>query len=272
MLPELDRQFKAPDLLADKLRSISSDSKILEFGANGGQLFKSINIRRNDLNIIGIDDRSINNPEKNLDPNKPMIKADIMHLPFQNVDIVLAINVLHQICESPEYDEKIEKFSQAAENISRVIKNKGEFILFDGIIPADGYHDIFIQPKSDEAKKGLEKFVESYVTQKINFSQIDGGYSTDMLSIVLLQTNWGYLNQPVPEAEKTQFDPFLKEKDMLTTLLQYFKHIDIEYPQKRIGVEKFLNEFNVFNKSNGSVSQLEIDTFPQTQIFINAVK
>ena len=97
-------------------------------------------------------------------------------------------------------------------------------------------------------------------------------YRSNLRSAVLLQTKYGYIGLPVWPGEREQLYPFLKQEDILKVLQPFFGEVRVAYPKGRIGVEKFLNDFEIIEEDGETEKLLDTNNFPQTQIFLHARK
>lgn len=275
--------IKAPEIVVKNVLTLPQNSILLDLGAGEGRLANSISTLRPDIKIICLDyDLALNKKTLEVHPDANPINADANNLPFEEIsmDMVVAINTFHEVCSASEYNDRLSQFRMIMLEINRVLKDGGEVIVFDGVDTTKDNPNVIITPKNEEARKKLLKYQTDYLAEKVEFEPTAlenaptiSSYRTSLRDAILLQTKYSYIDNPnVWEGERRQLYPLLKQEDFESIMQPFFTDLEISYPQGRIGVVKFLEEFDISIQSGDSPTPLDEKTFPQTQIFIHAKK
>lgn len=118
-----DTRFRIWGELKSFIKYLKPGDKVLDLGCGNGRLFQLF--KNQSIDYVGVDNsQSLIDLAKKKNPEAKFILADALNLPFsgQEFDVVFSIAMLHQI---PSDELRI----KALEEMKRVLKNKGTFVL-----------------------------------------------------------------------------------------------------------------------------------------------
>lgn len=229
-----------PNSLKQSILNWPQGAKVLDVGAGTGRLAKFVSIHRPDVVLYGVDsnDEPIQKHLKSL--YQKYIIGDFVTLAFNDqYDIIVAKNVCHEICSSPDALARQKTFEQISRKFAQLLKPGGSLLLFDGVLPVDGTMALNLQAKSPTAETILQKMRHEFDAAPVTLSATGpASYSTDAATVFALLTKYRYVTDKASwRGERHQLYTFIQLATMKKILENTGLTIKkVEFPPSQVSV------------------------------------
>lgn len=242
---------------------------VVDIGAGPGRVIQHLLTQDEQRKIIAVDsDPQLAALIGQRFPSVRVVQADALEpLCIAEMQAAVAVNSCHEICSGGSLNERLAKFAGLVNNISNMLAEGGEVLIYDGFMPENEHAAVTLLPRSPKAEQDFVRFVEEYEGQRVAFSR-DGNESFTMSleDLIIFVTKFSYLDNPsLWETERRELYPFLPvEKACAALRAGRFDIVSITHPNTGTGVVEFMNRYKI--------PQYSVASFPHIQFLIKAKK